>query len=142
VDYVPDDVELDYGKTGQNPSGKDLSTYYSQVNLDNPISLRTNFSWYDGAQWTAFAKSGNYSCKFIPGKNGNTIVLGSAPLEESSKSEFRKRKFLDLWYYKEPNFQNISSTQVYINEEKELAVKTDFFWGYEGNHYDAVSKYG
>lgn len=71
--------------------------------------MRTNFSWYDGAQWNAFAASNNFSCKFYPGKEGNLIVLGNSPMEESYKGEFRKRKFLDLWYYKEPDFQNISS---------------------------------
>lgn len=59
---------------------------------------------------------------------------------EDGQVEFQKRKNLDLWYYKDPDFLNISTSYAYMNEEKPVVIATDFFWD-EGNDYVAFRKY-
>ena len=72
------------------------------------MTLRTNFSWYDGSMWGQYSKMNNFSCHFEQGKDTNFLVIGSAPMEDSN-IEFQKRKNMDLWYYKDPEFTNIST---------------------------------
>ena len=47
---------------------------------------------------------------------------------------------IDLWYYKDPNFESINTYFAYANEEKPLMIKTDFYWG-EGNDFQTFRKY-
>ena len=47
TDYVPDDVEMVFSKYG----GQDAHGYYPMLNVEKPLTLRTNFSWYDGSLW-------------------------------------------------------------------------------------------
>lgn len=135
VDYVPDDVEMVFSKY----QGDDSHGYYPMLNVERPLTLRTNFSWYDGSLWTQYSHSSNFSCHFEQGKDTNFLVIGSAPMEDG-QVEFQKRKNLDLWYYKDPDFLNISTTYAYLNEEKPVVINTDFFWD-EGNDYYAFRKY-
>jgi hypothetical protein len=81
----------------------------------------------------------NFSCHFEQGRDTNFLVIGSAPMEDG-EVEFHKRKNLDLWYYKDPNFYNISTSYAYLNEEKPVVINTDFFWE-EGNDFKAFRKY-
>ena len=81
----------------------------------------------------------NYSCHFEQGKDSNYLVIGSAPMEDG-EVEFHKRMNLDLWYYKDPNFYNLSTSYAYLNEEKPVVINTDFFWE-EGNDFKAFRKY-
>ena len=41
---------------------------------------------------------------------------------EDGQVEFQKRKGLDLWYYKDPDFLNISTGYAYKNEEKPIVI--------------------
>ena len=45
---------------------------------------------------------------------------------------------IDLWYYKDPGFKNISSQFAYANEDKPIMIPTNFFWG-EGNNFERRS---
>ena len=47
---------------------------------------------------------------------------------------------IDIWYYKDPIFQGISSQFAYINEHKPLILHTDFSWN-EGNNAELFRKY-
>lgn len=132
---MPDDVEMVFSKY----MGEDTHGYYPMLNMEKPLTLRTNFSWYDGSLWTQYSHSNNFSCHFAQGRDTNYLVLGSAPMEDG-QVEFQKRKNLDLWYYKDPDFLNISTTYAYLNEEKPVVINTDFFWD-EGNDYYAFRKY-
>jgi hypothetical protein len=48
---------------------------------------------------------------------------------------------IDLWYYRDPVFNSMSSTFAYANEHKPIMVNTNFFWG-EGNQLERVRKHG
>ena len=48
---------------------------------------------------------------------------------------------IDLWYYRDPVFNSLSSTFAYANEHKPILVSTNFFWG-EGNQLERVRKHG
>lgn len=135
VDYVPDDVEMLWSKY----QGDDTHGHYPLLNLEKPLTMRTNFSWYDGSLWEKYSHMNNFSCHFEQGKDSNYLVLGSAPMEDGDV-EFHKRMNLDLWYYKDPDFFNISTSYAYLNEEKPIVVNTDFFWD-DGNDYYAFRKH-
>ena len=47
---------------------------------------------------------------------------------------------INLWYYTEPTFSNVSSTFAYSNEEKPMLIGTDFKWD-SGNDYNRFRKY-
>jgi len=48
---------------------------------------------------------------------------------------------IDLWYYRDPVFNSLSSSFAYANEHKPIMVNTNFFWG-EGNQLERVRKHG
>ena len=47
---------------------------------------------------------------------------------------------IDLFYYKDLTFSNVSSAFAYANEEKPLIITTDFAWG-KGNDFKLFRKY-
>lgn len=47
---------------------------------------------------------------------------------------------IDIWYYKDPVFNKISSQFAYLNENKPLILSTDFSWN-EGNNPETFRKY-
>jgi hypothetical protein len=48
--------------------------------------------------------------------------------------EFAKNG-INLYYYHEFTFKNISAQFAYSNEEKPVMIETDFFWN-KGNNYN------
>lgn len=46
---------------------------------------------------------------------------------------------IELYYYNEFQFKNISSSFAYSNEEKPVMIETDFKWN-EGNNYAIYKK--
>ena len=47
---------------------------------------------------------------------------------------------INLWYYAEPTFANVSSNFAYSNEEKPILVGTDFKWD-SGNNFQRFRKH-
>lgn len=47
---------------------------------------------------------------------------------------------IDIKYYRDPTFSNVSSHFAYANEEKPIMIGTDFFWG-SGNDFTQIQKY-
>ena len=130
VDYVPDDIEMLMSKY----QGDDTKSHYPILNLEKPMTLRTNFSWYDGSLWNQYSHMNNFSCHFEQGKDSNYLILGSAPMEDG-QVEFQKKKLIDVWYYKDLDFYNISTGYAYLNEEKPIVINTEFFWDEENDYY-------
>jgi hypothetical protein len=78
TEYVPDDVEMLYSKY----AGEDTHGHYPVLSLEKTLTLRTNFSWYDGSLWDKYSRMNNFSCHFEQGKDSNYLILGSAPMED------------------------------------------------------------
>jgi hypothetical protein len=47
---------------------------------------------------------------------------------------------INLWYYTEPIFGNLSASFAYSNEEKPILMDTDFKWG-DGNDFNKFRKH-